>query len=447
MSEASHAGGDPAGGAPALEIAPAKTSVLLGEPVILALRASGASEVSRSLDLRCGVLDIWATDASGVSRRVSPAVHIHGLGSPGALSPGDDVVAEAMLACNSDGGPFPAVGRYEVQVSTGPPYERLEANTVVVEVASPKGIDAEALHLFWGGEQALFLEIPAPQLTDGMGRLQELVQRYPTSTYTPYALYALGVCASRDAVISDDSGDLEYRPAGREAAIALFRQIVWRHSGSPVGDDAQYELARTYFERRDAGAARRALDVFNEQFGTESGRATQAEALSMHLSKTPGEPFEPFRVKLHLPDSLRGEPPRTEAVLPADFEQVKANLIELFQESEYLNVSTRQMALAGLDPRREAVEAWQMMIRGMKAAGPGWAMPDHRGVTIVCMPPDPSGSDVTCHYISGVLGADAEECGGYLVTVRPAPPFDEGLERLLAFCRQKLARGREEADP
>ncbi len=262
--------------------------VLLGEPVtIIASLANEADQpivISPVMGLEGSFLKLWVGDPSGCVRRYQPYVLATVEHVPVLFYPGQSVAETYTLLSNWEGRhAFPSAGRYEVSATFDRDNRSLRSNTLTIEVLEPQGIDAEAFPLVFADDSAQFLGVQSYHYQEGIADLRNLLSDYPNCTYAPYAAYALAHRASRESLFSEGPGMIERIPPNYDEAIAGFERIVREWPDSAVADDAQFDLARTYFDMGERDRARQALTLFFDRFAPTSQHLAQAVYLSERL--------------------------------------------------------------------------------------------------------------------------------------------------------------------
>jgi tetratricopeptide (TPR) repeat protein len=273
---------------PTLRIQSPKHRVLLGEPVTITVSLANEGDepivVSPIMVLEASFLKLWVRDPGGSLRRCEPFALATVVCIPALLYPSQSVGETYALLWNWDGRhAFPTAGRYEVSATFEHDGRSLRSNTVIIEVLEPQGADAEAFPLVFADDSARFLQLQSYHYQEGIANLRKLLSDYPDCTYAPYATYALAHRASREGLFSEGPGMVERIPPTYDEAIAGFERIVREWPNSAVADDAQFDLARTYFDMEERNRARQALVLFFDHFAPTSQHLAQAVYLSERL--------------------------------------------------------------------------------------------------------------------------------------------------------------------
>ena len=262
--------------------------VLLGEPVtIIASLANEGDEpivVSPIMVLEASFVKLWVRDPGGDLRQYEPCAHATVVCMPVLLYPGQSVAETYALLWNWDGRhAFPTAGRYELSATFDHDTRTLRSGGITIEVLEPQGLDAEAFPLVFADDSAQFLQLQSYHYQEGIANLRKLLSDYPNCTYAPYVTYALAHRASREGLFSEGPGMIERIPPTYDEAIAGFERIVRERPDSAVADDAQFDLARTYFDMEQRDRARQALVLFFDHFAPTSQHLAQAVYLSEEL--------------------------------------------------------------------------------------------------------------------------------------------------------------------
>ena len=243
-----------------LSIDARRTRLLLGEPMYLnAVIANHGTTMARVVPLlspESGRLTYWIRSPSGAVRDYEPLCQSLEWAHAIALYPGEEIGGTYMVLWGMGGYTFPTPGEYAITATFLDGLNSLCSEALRVEVLDPSGEDADALPFIFDDEVAEFLGVPDYQHQRAASLVQELLNRYPGSSYAPYAAYVLALRASKDGAFYPGGDQTTIRvPPDYGAAIAGFQRLVREWPDSVLSDDAQFELARTYRDMGDMPAA------------------------------------------------------------------------------------------------------------------------------------------------------------------------------------------------
>jgi hypothetical protein len=260
-------------------------TILPGEPVgtVISLRNSGTEAVAAIpyLSPGAGSLIFWIEDPSGAAHRLEPFLLETVIVTPILLYPGEQLTSSYTIVWDSQVFPFSEVGRNRLVATYIDGADTLVSPPVEVNVIVPVGSEVEAARLILNNPVGEFLRLGGYDPV-AMADLTDLLARYPDSRYAPYVAYALAKRFSKPALYCAEpgSGKLEQIPPDYPRAQEGFQEVIQKWSNSPVADDAQFELARTYADMGDIDTAVAALTYFFEQYGATSDRLDDAIKLA-----------------------------------------------------------------------------------------------------------------------------------------------------------------------
>jgi hypothetical protein len=190
-----------------LELHAPRQSVLLGEPVVLAISvknvAAKAILIEDQLSPEYGFLKLWIRPPGDQRERLytPPALKDSRGKRPRRLPPGKSLSAWIPLYVGAEGWLLPRSGTYEVRAEYPTEKGALSAAAVRIEVKDPEGKDDRlAAELFMSREATLFFFLGGGEHLEGGKRaLLTIAQDYPQSALAPYARLALGLALSRQA--------------------------------------------------------------------------------------------------------------------------------------------------------------------------------------------------------------------------------------------------------
>lgn len=120
-----------------------------------------------------------------------------------------------------------------------------------------------------------------------------------------------------------------------------------------------------------------------------------------------------------------------------DFDEVKQRISLLFRSTVYVNIHAPGENSMGVDVTKQAPVDWETMTRAVEEATEGWAIIGSPDVFIMCEPRDHPERLIVLNYVAGVLGCDDPALGGNIVVLRPASPFGDALDSMLARARSR----------
>lgn len=131
------------------------------------------------------------------------------------------------------------------------------------------------------------------------------------------------------------------------------------------------------------------------------------------------------------------QPNASQAQRLPDFDEVKQRISLLFPSTVYVNIHAPGENSMGVDVTKEARVDWETMTRAVEEATEGWAIIGSPDVFIMCEPRDHPERLIVLNYVAGVLGCDDPVLGGNIVVLRPASPFGDALDSMLARARSR----------
>lgn len=135
----------------------------------------------------------------------------------------------------------------------------VRSNTITLIVREPETeAEMEQVHLMLGDEQGQFLIMGGGDfLTEGIGKLQALVDNFPDSRMAVYANYALGVNLSRPF---RNYEEMRLRPVEHNAALAHL-EIPRQHESPALAIQAYRSILDVHIDLGDIGQAESALEA------------------------------------------------------------------------------------------------------------------------------------------------------------------------------------------
>ncbi|HJU05015.1 MAG TPA: hypothetical protein VJ692_07650 [Nitrospiraceae bacterium] len=184
-----------------------KTQVVLGEPVYVTvrLRNTGTAPVDapKVLDPQTGVVQIEVASASRPRLVFLPLFYADAIDTRKRLRPGEEVAAVFPIFYGGRGWTFPLPGAYRIMaVYRGPVHEDTEpvrSNAAAIEVMEGHGAGAFLMRDSLAGDEAgkFLLWQRGDHLRAGIAHLLTLIETFPDSPVSDYALLALGRNLSR----------------------------------------------------------------------------------------------------------------------------------------------------------------------------------------------------------------------------------------------------------
>ena len=240
-----------------LRISAPDRAFVQGEPVPIRVEITNRSDkvvqVTEALEPEYLMLRFRVTDPKGRTYVPEPFVAASSESSEVALGPGDKLTYTSVLLFGLVNDIqrfiFDKTGKYRVEAlysyydvhGTG---GIITSEPVTIRVIQPDGVDGQAQRLFVGLEQGR-LACGAGTNRAAVGSFHEILRKYPTSRFAPYAAYYLG---------------LHYlNQRDYKQGTELLEGILADYKEFPLKAELSYRLAIRYYETGRKGEAKKLL--------------------------------------------------------------------------------------------------------------------------------------------------------------------------------------------